>query len=354
VADGSETIVTAGTNVTVTGSGTVADPYVVSSGDLDTDQQTLALSGYDLSISNGNSVTLPSPDGSETIVTAGTYTTVTGSGTVADPYVVTANNCIALFETETFIATAGQTAFVVANVPSGDVRLSRNGAALADAAATVSGSTVTYAPSANGGAALLAGDRIEISYVYNYCESGAAPTVVDGSETKVTAGATVTVTGTGTIADPYVVASTGGGGGGIPVLVHAKFGSKTIGATPLEITGYASILAESPVGAFNTTTGRFTVPVDGFYRVSTSVLLGSVSSNFSNFINTQINILKNGAVVDSARFVAPDKTDFMTLINEAYLQCVAGDTLSISLESAVAATTNTDTTFNEFLVMQIK
>jgi len=38
----------------------------------------------------------------------------------------------------------------------------------------------------------------------------------DGSETKVTEGSGVTVTGTGTSLDPYVVASTGGGGGGAP------------------------------------------------------------------------------------------------------------------------------------------
>ncbi|WP_282782213.1 hypothetical protein [Phaeodactylibacter xiamenensis] len=62
--DGSETKVTAGSNVTVTGSGTVASPYVIAA--------------------TGGSAA----DGSETKVNAGANITVTGSGTVADPYVI--------------------------------------------------------------------------------------------------------------------------------------------------------------------------------------------------------------------------------------------------------------------------
>jgi hypothetical protein len=61
--DGSETKVTAGTNISVTGNGTIATPYVVNS-------------NY-------------TADGSETKVTAGANTTVTGTGTVANPYIIT-------------------------------------------------------------------------------------------------------------------------------------------------------------------------------------------------------------------------------------------------------------------------
>lgn len=61
--DGSETKVDAGSNVTVTGSGTTADPYVIAA-------------------------TGSAADGSETKVNAGANITVTGSGTVADPYVI--------------------------------------------------------------------------------------------------------------------------------------------------------------------------------------------------------------------------------------------------------------------------
>jgi hypothetical protein len=57
---------------------------------LDTDDQTLSLSGNQLSISEGNSVTIPSANGAETIVEAAPDTdiSVTGTGTSADPYLI--------------------------------------------------------------------------------------------------------------------------------------------------------------------------------------------------------------------------------------------------------------------------
>jgi alpha-tubulin suppressor-like RCC1 family protein len=64
--DGSETVIQAGTNATVTGTGTSADPYVISGPAL--------------------------PDGSETKLTAGTNVTVTGTGTTADPYVINSSS----------------------------------------------------------------------------------------------------------------------------------------------------------------------------------------------------------------------------------------------------------------------
>jgi hypothetical protein len=78
--------------------------------------------------------------------------------------------CVPYLETETFDASAGQTVFTIANVASGDVRFSRNGATLHDAAAVVSGSVVTYVPGPNNAEVLLANDRIEISYLYVVCE----------------------------------------------------------------------------------------------------------------------------------------------------------------------------------------
>ncbi len=55
--------------------------------------QSLAISGNDITISGSNTITLPTgavADGSETIVTAGTNVTVTGDGTAATPYIIAA------------------------------------------------------------------------------------------------------------------------------------------------------------------------------------------------------------------------------------------------------------------------
>jgi len=73
--DGSETKITQGSNVTITGAGTTASPYVVNSSYVDT---------------------VTTVDGSETKVTSGTNTTITGSGTTATPYIV--NSMYAPFE----------------------------------------------------------------------------------------------------------------------------------------------------------------------------------------------------------------------------------------------------------------
>ena len=93
--DGSETKVTAGTNVTITGSGTSASPYIVgaSSGD---GSETKVTAGTNVTVTGSGTTGSPylvdaaGGDGSETKVTAGTNVTVTGSGTLASPYVVNA------------------------------------------------------------------------------------------------------------------------------------------------------------------------------------------------------------------------------------------------------------------------
>ncbi|MGJ8739256.1 beta strand repeat-containing protein, partial [Zobellia laminariae] len=129
-ADGSETIVNGAGINSVTGSGTTASPYVVTGtevdGDITNEIQTVAsadgsvdvvrtgddfdlsitiptnndndatneiqdlgIAGDQLSITGGNTVTIPTADGSETIVNGAGINAVTGSGTTASPYVVT-------------------------------------------------------------------------------------------------------------------------------------------------------------------------------------------------------------------------------------------------------------------------
>ena len=149
--------------------------------------------------------------------------------------------CITYLETETFFTVVGQTSFSLANIPSGDVRFSRNGSTISDLAATVSGSNVTYNPSQNNSESLLANDRIDITYVYDDCDqivqgftdckgdvlsantaivtcAALSPTdfSIDGNGVITVIGAGVsiegsdciTVTGTGTNIDPFVIGST--------------------------------------------------------------------------------------------------------------------------------------------------
>lgn len=91
------------------------------------------------------------------------------SGTYANLETEAAPSCTSRYETETFTATTAQTSFVLSHTPIDDVHFARNGASLSDAAATVSGSTVTYVPAANGSWAMVAGDRVDISYSWLDC-----------------------------------------------------------------------------------------------------------------------------------------------------------------------------------------
>lgn len=115
IPDGSETKITAGTNVSVSGVGTTATPYVISSADTDTTysagtalslvgtvfnntapDQAVSLVGtgattvtgtypnFTISSTDTNTVA----DGSETKINSGTTTAITGLGTTGTPYVI--------------------------------------------------------------------------------------------------------------------------------------------------------------------------------------------------------------------------------------------------------------------------
>ncbi len=78
-----------GTVLTIGIEGGTSETVDLASIDTDTDDQTLSIVGDQLSIADGNTVTIPTADGSETIVNGGGINVVTGSGTSGDPYVVT-------------------------------------------------------------------------------------------------------------------------------------------------------------------------------------------------------------------------------------------------------------------------
>lgn len=92
--DGSETKVTAGTNITVTGLGTTATPYIINSTGAD-GSETKINAGTNISVTGTGTIGAPYVidntlvvDGSETKLNSGTSTIVAGNGTLATPYTV--------------------------------------------------------------------------------------------------------------------------------------------------------------------------------------------------------------------------------------------------------------------------
>jgi len=87
--DGSDTDVQGTNDISVTGSGTTADPYIVDFTEATT---SLTISNDTLRFTdeNGtlNKVTLPTSDGSDTDVQGTNDISVSGTGTTADPYII--------------------------------------------------------------------------------------------------------------------------------------------------------------------------------------------------------------------------------------------------------------------------
>ncbi|WP_373074707.1 beta strand repeat-containing protein [Zeaxanthinibacter enoshimensis] len=89
--DGSETVVTGSASVTVSGTGTTADPYVLTSTGGD-GSETILSNNASITVSGTGTVADPyllTADGSETIVNGSASVTVSGTGTTADPYILT-------------------------------------------------------------------------------------------------------------------------------------------------------------------------------------------------------------------------------------------------------------------------
>ena len=212
--------------------------------------------------------------------------------------------CQAFFDTATFIATAGQTTFTLPQTPSGDIQFARNGAVIADAAASVVGAVVTYVPAQNGNQALVAGDRIEITYVYNICTGGAAPTIVDGSETKVIAGTGVTVTGSGTTGNPYVVSSAAKDvsalGSSIMVVNSARvaYGGRFLGQ--FVFNSAQRTVGNAALFSLNTATGALTVAAGYRYRIT--LVMFAYQFNATGWTTWHLRV--NGATVNASLYLA--------------------------------------------------
>lgn len=241
-------------------------------------------------------------------------------------------SCQAFYDTQTFTATAGQTSFTLINAPSGDVRFSRNGASLHDAAANVVGNVVTYVPAQNGNIALLAGDRIEISYVYNICSGGATPTVVDGSETKVIAGTNITVTGSGTAGSPYTVSLAASKIGSYAQLTNT--GAITTGLTAGSKVNLVTLDATwGTMVVPNTASATMTLKAGGVYRIDAG-LLALFSTTAAGM---RYGIYANGTKIGTTGTGAPishtTNNGQMNNFASAYLAPTADTTIEVRIEA---------------------
>ena len=141
-ANGSETKINAGTNVTVTGLGTIASPYVINSTD------TVA-------------------NGSETKINEGDNITITGNGTQSTPYIINADlTDLGIIKTvNNEVISPTQSLSIINSELTGKVLTTKE-------------------------------------YVQSII-----PSTPDGSETKLNSGSNITITGSGTILDPYTIGS---------------------------------------------------------------------------------------------------------------------------------------------------
>src|SRR6056297_1785411 len=172
-ADGDETIRNQGANITISGDGTAATPYIINAADgvVADGSETEIIEGANITITGNGTNATPYvinaadgvvADGSETQINQGANIIITGNGTTATPYIITAEDAVG----------------------DGSETQINQGANI-----TITGNGTNATP-----------------YIIN-ADIGA---VADGSETKIIEGTNITITGNGTNASPYVINSIGG------------------------------------------------------------------------------------------------------------------------------------------------
>lgn len=112
-----------------------------------------------LAVANVGNLTIPGGS-------AGQVLSTDGNGTLSWAPAAGGVTQVATQGTETFVATAAQTSFTLARTVNGTVTGAINGVTSPSAAFLIVGTTVTYAPTANGFYILKAGDRITFTYLF--------------------------------------------------------------------------------------------------------------------------------------------------------------------------------------------
>ena len=100
IPDGTETKINAGSNITITGVGTIASPYVVNTPNQSVPDgtETKIIAGTNVSITGNGTIALPYvvntpiPNGAETRINPGNNITISGVGTILSPYVINSLN----------------------------------------------------------------------------------------------------------------------------------------------------------------------------------------------------------------------------------------------------------------------
>ena len=210
-----QTISQTGNTITLSnGGGTFTLPTFT-----DTDEQSLLLAGNTLSISNGNSVILPSQV-PQTISQSGNIVTLSnGGGTFTLPTFTDTDAQSLLLAGNTLSISNGNSVILPSQVPqtisqSGNtVTLSNGGGTFTlptltdtdEQTLSITGNTLTIS---NGNSV-----QLPVHGQQNITQNGAIVTLSNGGgsitlqSTNVTAGTNVTVTGTGATASPYVVSA---------------------------------------------------------------------------------------------------------------------------------------------------
>ena len=124
--------------------------------------------------------------------TAGQLLSTDGNGALSWATAGGASVQVATQATETFTATAAQTVFTLARIPSGSATCSINGVTSATEAFTIAGTTLTYDSLYNGAYLLKAGDRITASYLYGSTSATELGGLADVTITTPAAGEVLT------------------------------------------------------------------------------------------------------------------------------------------------------------------
>src|SRR6056297_672506 len=202
-ADGDETIINQGANITISGDGTAATPYIINAADgvVADGSETQITEGANITITGNGTNATPYvinaadgavADGSETEIIEGANITITGNGTNATPYIINAEDAVG-DGSETQINQGANITVSGIGTTADPYIINADAAAVADGSETeiIEGANITI--TGNGTNAT--------PYIIN----ADAAAVADGSETEIIEGANITITGNGTNATPYII-----------------------------------------------------------------------------------------------------------------------------------------------------